>query len=211
MMATKNWFAHNGPDGSTPISRMAAAGVQAGYWGENIAAGQQDAGSVMTAWLNSPDHRANILGSHYTRIGIGVASSSSSTYGIYWVQDFADGGKSSLFTVPTITDLSGQPVSHAPARSELLLQGPALGTEGILYFPTAGCAPILSWTSTLTHFLVPNNWSFTKASEFELWEGRPSGGLGVGSAYYQSPSLFTIDTPAPGWEKDAALRAKNGG
>jgi len=41
--------------------------------GENLAEGifQGDAG-VVTAWMNSPGHRANILNTHYDQIGVAV-------------------------------------------------------------------------------------------------------------------------------------------
>src|SRR5262249_52419968 len=43
------------------------------YLGENIAYGFGTAQGVMTAWMNSPGHRANILDPNYTEIGIAVA------------------------------------------------------------------------------------------------------------------------------------------
>lgn len=54
-------------------------------WGENIALGQTTASSVMNSWMNSPGHRANILGNNYTTIGIGCVYYGG-TY--YWVQCF---------------------------------------------------------------------------------------------------------------------------
>jgi hypothetical protein len=68
-------------------SRVAAYGWVA--TGENIAAGQPDAGSVVTAWMNSAGHKANILDSRYTGLGVGVAS--GSCYRTYWVQIFGIG------------------------------------------------------------------------------------------------------------------------
>lgn len=53
---------------------------------ENIADGNVTAAEVVTLWMNSPDHRANLLGSHYTHIGIGAAKSGSTWY---VVQDFS--------------------------------------------------------------------------------------------------------------------------
>lgn len=53
--------------------------------GENVASGYA-AARVTTAWLNSPGHRANILG-QFTHIGIGVACSSSGT--AFYTQVFA--------------------------------------------------------------------------------------------------------------------------
>jgi uncharacterized protein YkwD len=53
---------------------------------ENIAMGQGPAGEAMRSWMNSSGHRANILGSGYTRIGVAVAYSSNGTP--YWCQQF---------------------------------------------------------------------------------------------------------------------------
>jgi uncharacterized protein YkwD len=53
---------------------------------ENIAMGQTSAGEAMRSWMNSSGHRANILGSGYTRIGVAVAYTSSGTP--YWCQQF---------------------------------------------------------------------------------------------------------------------------
>ncbi len=208
LMAAKSWYSHTGPDGSTPVTRMQAAGAgPTSAWGENIAAGQPDAAQVMAAWMASPDHKANTLQPAFTRIGIGEGSGGQ--WGFYWVEDFA-GPAQQAFAMPTITDPLGNVVTHAAAGTELWVQGPALGTPGILYFPSAGCAPIREWTPTRIRFTVPNRWSFTAASAFELWAGRPEGGLGIGSAYYLSPTQFTIDTVPPAWAADAALRDRFG-
>lgn len=53
---------------------------------ENIAMGQTSASEAMRSWMNSSGHRANILGSGYTLIGVGVAYTSSGTP--YWCQQF---------------------------------------------------------------------------------------------------------------------------
>lgn len=61
--------------------------------GENIALGSATAKEVMALWMNSPGHRANILGSRYTTIGIGCIEIGGSNY---WVQCFGETGS---FTV----------------------------------------------------------------------------------------------------------------
>ncbi|MGN7947641.1 FG-GAP-like repeat-containing protein [Microbacterium sp. 22215] len=68
-------------------TRVAASGWIA--TGENIAAGQPDASSVMTAWMGSAGHKANILDSRYTGLGVGYAT--GSCYRSYWVQIFGIG------------------------------------------------------------------------------------------------------------------------
>ena len=70
-MITKQYFAHEAPDG-TDIGILAAR-YQYEYLrvGENLAMGDftSDA-DVMAGWMNSPGHRANILNPEYTEVGI---------------------------------------------------------------------------------------------------------------------------------------------
>jgi uncharacterized protein YkwD len=54
--------------------------------GENIAYGNVSADAMMTMWMNSPGHRANILTGSYTGIGIGAVETSNGRW--YGVQDF---------------------------------------------------------------------------------------------------------------------------
>ncbi|MET8489573.1 CAP domain-containing protein [Streptomyces tendae] len=83
-MATQGFFDHTDPGGATPWDRAAAAGIS-GLGGENIARGQADAQAVMDAWMNSPDHRANILNCDFKTLGVGVHFGSG---GPWWTQDF---------------------------------------------------------------------------------------------------------------------------
>ncbi len=87
-MATHNYFDHNSQNGRTPFDRMTAAGYRYSTAAENIAAGQRTPQDVMTGWMNSPGHRANILNCALKEIGVGYATASSSQYGVYWTQDF---------------------------------------------------------------------------------------------------------------------------
>lgn len=85
-MATRGYFSHTSPDGSTFAGRIRAAGYRGGAIAENIAAGQTSAEDVMSAWMASPGHRANILNCTYRDIGVGYATGGS--YGTYWTQAF---------------------------------------------------------------------------------------------------------------------------
>ncbi|HEY6748264.1 MAG TPA: CAP domain-containing protein [Mycobacteriales bacterium] len=87
-MAAHNYFDHNSQDGRSPFDRITAAGYRFSTAAENIAAGQRTPQAVMTSWMNSPGHKANILNCALHEIGVGYATSSSSTYGVYWTQDF---------------------------------------------------------------------------------------------------------------------------
>ena len=73
-MAARGYWSHDTPDGQTPWSFMIAAGYDYQTAGENLAYGFDTSADVMTAWMNSPDHRANILNSTYHDIGIGIVN-----------------------------------------------------------------------------------------------------------------------------------------
>jgi uncharacterized protein YkwD len=83
-MRDRNFFDHTNPDGLDPFQRAAKAGITA-MWAENIAQGQATPAEVMTDWMNSPGHRANILDCKLTTLGVGVAYGSG---GPWWTQDF---------------------------------------------------------------------------------------------------------------------------
>jgi uncharacterized protein YkwD len=53
-----------------PEDRLAAAGYTWQAYGENLAFGYPDARSVVQGWMDSPGHRANILGTSFTEIGV---------------------------------------------------------------------------------------------------------------------------------------------
>ncbi|MCG8488530.1 MAG: Ig-like domain-containing protein [Chromatiales bacterium] len=89
-MADNDFFSHTGLDGSSPGDRITAAGYNWRAYAENIAAGYNDEEAVMTAWLESPGHCANIMNTSVTEMGAGVAENSSARYRIYWTQNFAD-------------------------------------------------------------------------------------------------------------------------
>lgn len=82
-MARTKTLAHN-----PRISSLIEPGWTA--WGENVgfAGGYADnAARIFTGWMNSPGHRANILSTRFTSLGIGAATDSR---GYLWsTQDFA--------------------------------------------------------------------------------------------------------------------------
>ena len=78
-------FSHTRPDGRSCFSVLSDSGISYNGAGENIAYGQDNPEEVMTAWMNSEGHRANILNGSFTKLGVGVYSSGGT---VYWVQLF---------------------------------------------------------------------------------------------------------------------------
>ncbi len=85
-MAAKNYFSHTSPTYGSPFRMMESFGIKYSSAGENIAMGQRTPQEVMTAWMNSSGHRANILSPSYTQIGVGLAKNQSGK--AYWTQMF---------------------------------------------------------------------------------------------------------------------------
>ncbi len=73
-MRDRPFFDHISPEGWTPDDRLQWTGAAAySGGGENIAAGQPSARSIVDAWMASPVHRANVLSTLFTEVGVGIA------------------------------------------------------------------------------------------------------------------------------------------
>lgn len=74
---------HTRPNGSSCFTVL--DGIKIAFAGENIAAYQKTPAEVMTQWMNSPDHKSNILNDKFTGLAVGIAESGGKKY---WVQIF---------------------------------------------------------------------------------------------------------------------------
>jgi uncharacterized protein YkwD len=98
-MLRNNYFSHTSLDGRTKEDRLRNAGISFGWDGENICYSYNAAKTATDVlnwchaeFMSEPypgyaNHIGNILGTHYTRIGIGIAVSGAKVY-ITW--DFTD-------------------------------------------------------------------------------------------------------------------------
>jgi uncharacterized protein YkwD len=86
-MASHDFMDHTGSDGSEPAERITRQGYDWTAIGENVAAGQSSPREVMSSWLSSPGHCANIMKPTFEHMGIGRAAGGSQ--GVYWAQTFA--------------------------------------------------------------------------------------------------------------------------
>ena len=80
-MVDNRYFSHTSPTYGTPFQMIRSFGLSYRSAGENIAYGQRTPQAVVNAWMNSSGHRANILSSSYTQIGVGYVAN-----GHYWTQ-----------------------------------------------------------------------------------------------------------------------------
>jgi len=70
-MFRDQYWAHTAPDGTKPWAWLGEADYKYERAGENLAKGFNNAGAVVTAWMDSPTHRENVLGD-YTEVGFAV-------------------------------------------------------------------------------------------------------------------------------------------
>ncbi|MEZ5651498.1 MAG: CAP domain-containing protein [Burkholderiaceae bacterium] len=80
-----NQFSHVGENGSDVGNRVTAAGYAWRTVAENIAGGQADVAAVVQAWVDSPEHCANLMTTAFRDIGLArVDGGSGNTYTSYW-------------------------------------------------------------------------------------------------------------------------------
>ena len=84
-MVNNNYFSHTSPTYGSPFDMLKSFKISYNTAGENIAGNSSNSDAV-TAWMNSPGHRANILNSSFNQTGIGVVK--GSRYEKIYVQMF---------------------------------------------------------------------------------------------------------------------------
>jgi uncharacterized protein YkwD len=84
-MAQGGGFSHTGRGGSNFVAREKAAGYPKPS-AENIAWGYRSGKDVVSAWMKSPGHRANILNCKSKTVGVGAVFSDGGAP--YYTQDF---------------------------------------------------------------------------------------------------------------------------
>jgi uncharacterized protein YkwD len=75
-MADGEWWGHQAPDGTPPFAFI-PVDYDYAFAAENLAAGFETAGLLVQAWMESPGHRANIMGAQYADCGIAVIEGST--------------------------------------------------------------------------------------------------------------------------------------
>lgn len=82
-MKDNKYFSHTSPIYGSPFQMIKNFGISFRSAGENIAKGYTTPQAVVNGWMNSSGHRANILNTSYTHIGVGYVSGEN-----YWTQLF---------------------------------------------------------------------------------------------------------------------------
>ncbi len=112
-MANKNYWAHVSPDGTEPWYFFQQAGYSYIRAGENLAYGFMTSQSAIEGWMNSPSHKANILGD-YAEVGFGIVNT----------PDYQNGGEQTIIVahygtrqgVAAAPAAPASPISPAPTQ-----------------------------------------------------------------------------------------------
>lgn len=87
-MATWGYMDHAGHDGTTPAERITRSGYHWSEIGENLASGHMSAEQVVSGWLGSPEHCANLMDPLFRHMGVAYAVNPHDSVGVYWAQEF---------------------------------------------------------------------------------------------------------------------------
>jgi uncharacterized protein YkwD len=87
-MKKKNYFTHNSPDGTTYTNFIKARVPSFKLSGENLGAGYTDINQLINDWMQSEQHKTNILNPKFTSEGIAVCGNSNQKPGLIIVVHF---------------------------------------------------------------------------------------------------------------------------
>lgn len=142
-MAEHGYYAHIAPDGKTPQYWIDRVGYPYRIIGENLVVNRTDAEAVVSAFMGSPGHRANILRDDFKEIGVGVASG---TYkgkdAVFSVQLFGTQREVAVVVTPPVT-----PVKELP--KEPIVATVPQGDAPMTLVPKV-TVPVAATTSTAT-------------------------------------------------------------
>ncbi|MGH8771055.1 MAG: CAP domain-containing protein [Pyrinomonadaceae bacterium] len=106
-MAKRNYFSHVAPGGAEVGGRASRESYAWRRIGENIASGQGSPERVVSGWLASPSHCANIMNPEFIEMGAAYAVNPEREGTIYWTQVFGTQNRrrvanytGAIFTIP---------------------------------------------------------------------------------------------------------------
>lgn len=143
-MASRNYWAHNTPDGTPPWAFITNAGYSYSRAGENLACGFNESAEVVTGWYNSPSHKDNLLHTGYQHVGFGITNAPNYNCGNFPAdqQTIIVAMYASPYTTPSAQPATPAPQTR-PAATQPSVSAPAAS-------PTPPAQPVDKHTVTLT-------------------------------------------------------------
>ncbi len=142
-MAKRNYWSHNTPDGKAPWTFIAKADYSYEKAGENLAYGFATSDEVVSGWMNSPPHRANVLDSGYKDVGFGFANNNN----------FDNNGAATV-----VVAMYGAPIGTKISDSQLQLATSSTGIKSYSSLNTTTAEPQahnISKVQAITYGAIP--------------------------------------------------------
>lgn len=187
-MVARDYWSHTTPDGQQPWTFITSAGYTYTAAGENLAYGFSSSDAVITGWMNSAEHRANILSTGYKDVGFGIASSSNFVgtgpeivvVAMYGAQQEASSVNIS-FSVGTNPASSSQVATEIPAQSAVSPPSPE-ANQPASAIPKPAPAPTPTVEHSATQLSTTRNISRIQLlSQNEAWSTLAVTLLGIGT------------------------------
>ena len=153
-------FSHTRPVGTGWYTALDEADIPYYDAGENIACGQSTPAEVMKAWMNSQEHKANILSSEFEYLGVGVWYANGQ---YYWTQLFTGGLPMSGEIVPYISEQPKSIKIPVSCNAEFSVKAEGNGVSYQWYFKKKGSDSWCIWNNHTA--------SVTRALSNEGWDG----------------------------------------
>jgi hypothetical protein len=162
-MLAHQYFEHISPTGVTPWFWMAKEGYTYQVAGENLAIDFTQAEDVVSAWMASPSHRANILRTDYTETGVAVVTGEfeghTSTIVVHEFGKPANAASAATVTSPSPTPMiaSPTPAPSVPPAAPATPRTPRIDSgDGGTTVNTTIPLSISSDANTIVHLLLNN-------------------------------------------------------
>jgi hypothetical protein len=144
-MVARNYWSHKTPDGREPWTFVDKTDYKYGSAGENLAYGFSTGSATMSAWMNSPEHRSNILENNYSDVGFGVVSAKNfqgSGAVTVVVAFYADPASPKAATLGYKVKTAAAEIGHNVSRAQVV-------TNGYAAWSTAAVSIIVSFAMTI--------------------------------------------------------------
>ena len=150
-MFSKDYWAHNGPDGTTPWKFIRESGYNYIYAGENLARGYTNGSEVVNAWMDSSSHRLNILSQNYEDVGFAVKTGTIGGEETVLVVQELGGRKEALAQIPKNIPKAVLEVASSGDESLVKRESPKLPGIDIEQKPLINS---INFTSTASKLLI---------------------------------------------------------
>ncbi len=138
-MFAQQYWSHVSPSGVQPWTFITDSGYSYQWAGENLARDFSQTPEMMTAWMNSPSHKANIMSDRYTEIGVAVVNGTLHNQETTLVVQMFGTPRELVATVPESAQATSLAREVVPVPEDAPVPAPAV--QGSAVAPQGGLAP----------------------------------------------------------------------